>query len=387
MKNWKTVKLGDHVDIFTGFPFKSKEFCDEPGIRLARGDNVKRGEFDWGKDKTRYWQDATPNLEPYQLRDGDVLIGMDGSRIGENWVVVSHFDLPCLLVQRVARLRSKCTAYQQFLRYIISSQPFCRYIKAIQTGTSIPHISAKQIAGFEFPLPPLPEQRRIAGILGCLDAKIELNRRMSANLEAQAAAIFKNWFVDCKSAHQQSLSEIIEINPSRSLAKGETARYVEMSNVSNTLHQPTNWRLRPFGSGTKFTNGDTLLARITPCLENGKAAYVDFLEPDEIAWGSTEFIIMRPKINVHPFWCYLLARHDDFLQFAIRSMTGSSGRQRVQNDVLLNYLIGQPAQSKLDDFSETIQPIAECLKINALQSRVLASLRDTLLPRLMSGEV
>jgi type I restriction enzyme S subunit len=121
---------------------------------------------------------------------------MDGSKVGKNWVRVRHNDLPCLLVQRVARLRAKQSMDQGFIRYLIGNQQFRGYVERVRTGTSIPHISGGQIKSYEILLPPLAVQKAIAGVLGALDDKIELNRRMNATLEAMARALFQSWFVD-----------------------------------------------------------------------------------------------------------------------------------------------------------------------------------------------
>ncbi len=194
---WPNTTIGEHVDLITGEAFQSARFETAPsdGVRLARGDNVKEGEFEWG-EKSRFWPELTPDLERYLLIEGDVLLGMDGSKVGKNWVRVRREDLPCLLVQRVARLRSKPTLHQSFLRYLIGNPMFRDYVGRVRTGTSIPHISGGQIKSYEFRLPPLPEQRAIASVLGALDDKIDLNRRMCQTLEEMARALFKSWFVD-----------------------------------------------------------------------------------------------------------------------------------------------------------------------------------------------
>lgn len=193
---WRDSTVAKEVDILLGFAFKSAEFATEPpGYRLVRGDNVKRGALEWG-EKTRYWRSTTPDLERYCLRAGDVVVGMDGSRVGENFARIAPEDLPALLVQRVACLRARGDLDQSFLRYLICNPVFTGYIKAVHTGTSIPHISGGQIGGFPIWVPPLDEQRAIAHILGALDNKIVLNRRMNETLEAMARALFKSWFVD-----------------------------------------------------------------------------------------------------------------------------------------------------------------------------------------------
>ena len=144
---------------------------------------------------------------------------------------------------------------------------------------------------------------------------------------------------------------------------------------------------RAFGSGTKFRNGDTLLARITPCLENGKSAFVDFLDEDQIGWGSTEFIVLRPKAPLPVYFGYLLCRHPPFREHAIHSMSGTSGRQRVQNDVLGRYLLAVPSEATVSAFAEIVVPLQTAIAGNHSTSQTLATLRDTLLPRLISGQL
>jgi type I restriction enzyme S subunit len=142
-EGWSEQPLGKLIDFMTGFAFKSQQFT-ESGVRLARGDNVKEGQFYWG-DKSRYWAEVTADIEKYHLQSGDILIGMDGSKVGKNWVRVNNSDLPCLLVQRVARLRSKGLIGSSMLEVIIGGNKFKSYVESVKTGTSIPHISGKQI--------------------------------------------------------------------------------------------------------------------------------------------------------------------------------------------------------------------------------------------------
>ncbi|MEZ4848168.1 MAG: hypothetical protein R3B93_06025 [Bacteroidia bacterium] len=103
----------------------------------------------------------------------------------------------------------------------------------------------------------------------------------------------------------------MDFNPNYSLPKGQLAPYLEMKNVSSTTFNPEGWYDRKLTSGMKFKNGDTLLARITPCLENGKTCYVSFLEEKQVGWGSTEYIVMRMKKPFHPFISYLIAKNKD----------------------------------------------------------------------------
>jgi type I restriction enzyme S subunit len=134
-------------------------------------------------------------------------------------------------------------------------------------------------------------------------------------------------------------------------------------------------------------NGDTLLARITPCLENGKTAFVDFLKPGEVGWGSTEFIVLRPKPPLPPEFGYCLARHPSFREFAIQNMSGTSGRQRVQAEALAEYQVVIPPPSIVAVFGQMVQPLFAESSRAYNESRVLAGLRDALLPKLIRGEL
>lgn len=156
---WCMTNLGNETELLTGLAFESQYFLDsEPGIRLARGDNVKEGYFHWG-DKARFWPHVTTEIEKYLLAPGDVLIGMDGSKVGRNWTRVRHSDLPCLLVQRVARLRAKTSIGQHFIAILVGNERFQSYVDGVKTGTSIPHISGGQIKSYAFLRPPRGDNR------------------------------------------------------------------------------------------------------------------------------------------------------------------------------------------------------------------------------------
>jgi len=140
-----------------------------------------------------------------------------------------------------------------------------------------------------------------------------------------------------------TLGEVAEVNPTESLGKNNVAKYVAMENLTPFTRKIYKFEKKEFNGGTKFRNGDTLLARITPCLENGKTAFVDILEENEIGFGSTEYIVIREKDGKSDRkFLYYLAISPRFRDIAIKAMTGSSGRQRVQTDLLVNELFPIP---------------------------------------------
>ena len=144
--------------------------------------------------------------------------------------------------------------------------------------------------------------------------------------------------------------------------------------------------LRTKSTSVRYRNGDVLLARITPCLENGKTGFVNFLGVDEVACGSTEFIVLRGRL-VSPYFTYCLARTHTFRETAIKSMIGSSGRQRVQPACFDEFVVAFPREVLRDQFDEAVSPLFQQIAILMRESHELAKARDILLPRLMNGEI
>ena len=182
------------------------------------------------------------------------------------------------------------------------------------------------------------------------------------------------------------VADYIDINPKRELKKGQFARSIEMSFLSTSGSFPSGWDFKEYNGGMKFVNGDTIMARITPCLENGKVAYVDFLDEKETAFGSTEYIVLRSKPGIPSAFTYFLARNNDFVDYATKNMNGSSGRQRVSGDVIGRYSIPILNDQDLSLFAEISKAAMNVIRINSIENIKLASTRDTLLPLLLSGE-
>ena len=185
-----------------------------------------------------------------------------------------------------------------------------------------------------------------------------------------------------------TLDDVIEFDPKVRLDKDRVKQFVPMSALStSSMVLDINEIIETkSNSGSKFQNGDTLLARITPCLENGKTAFVYGLESDEGAVGSTEYIVMRSK-RLNPYMVYLLSRTSVFRQAAINSMSGSDGRQRVKAGKLkaLAYLLAPTGL--IHSFERIASPMFEMIFELNKQIFATTEARDRLLPKLMSGEV
>lgn len=210
--------------------------------------------------------------------------------------------------------------------------------------------------------------------------------KINDNLQQQAFALFDKLITSIHS-ESVSLSEIAELNPKRFLAKNGMARCIDMAQLSTSGSFPSGWEIKPYNGGMRFKNGDTLLARITPCLENGKTAYIDFLDTNEVAFGSTEYVVICSKGLYPAEFFYCLARYPSFVDYAVKNMNGSSGRQRVSAETIGKYLLPQLSDDELSTFKDVVSALFASMRVNSIESMRLSELRDALLPKLMSSEI
>ena len=209
-------------------------------------------------------------------------------------------------------------------------------------------------------------------------------RPRNHNLEKQIQECFDSMIVSDNGLGYCQIADYVDVNPKRSIGKKVLAKCIDMSYLSTTGPFPSGWETKGYNGGMKFMNGDTIMARITPCLENGKVAFVNFLDDGEVAFGSTEYIVLHSKEGVAPEFTYFLARNRDFVDYATKNMNGSSGRQRVSGDTIEKYMIPVIDSPTLDEFSSFAAPAMKVIRNNSFESRSLASTRDALLPLLLS---
>lgn len=161
------------------------------------------------------------------------------------------------------------------------------------------------------------------------------------------------------------LKDIVEINPTESLKKGTVAKKIGMDVLQPYCRAIPSFSFEPYTGGTKFKNGDTIMARITPCLENGKTAMVNILDDNEIGFGSTEYIVFRAKNNItDPYFIYYLVTSDCIRNPAIKSMVGSSGHQRVQTDVVANLSIKLPPLPTQQKIAAILSSLDDKIELN-----------------------
>ncbi|MBU1009589.1 MAG: restriction endonuclease subunit S [Bacteroidetes bacterium] len=236
----------------------------------------------------------------------------------------------------------------------------------------------------QLPIPHPDKQREIVKEYNVIQNRITLNQQLIQKLEETAQAIYREWFVEFENEEIVFLKEYIETNPKLELKKGVISAYIEMANLSESSMCINGKVEREYQGGSRFQNNDTLLARITPCLENGKTAFVNILEESEVAAGSTEFIVMRARKKISPFWVYCLAKDEGFRTYAISSMIGSSGRQRVHEKYLEEFQLPKINEDQMKMFDKTAKPIFETVKLKSIENQKLTELKDLLLSKLAS---
>lgn len=309
------------------------------------------------------------------------------------------------LGRRVALVRPDPSKVDsRFLLYYFLSAGWRAVVESnVISGATVDRIPLERFPAFPAALPPLPVQRRIADMVASYDALIDNNRRRIKLLEDSVRLLFDEWFVRLRFPgcggplghacvpsgwRWGRCTDVIAVNPRVPPAKNMELWYVPMSALSQVgmTVDRADFERRTEHTAVRFERGDTLFARITPCLENGKTGYVYFLEEGEIACGSTEFVVLRGR-EVSSYFTYCLARSQAFRDSAIKSMIGSSGRQRVQPSAFDKFELAIPPQGVLAHFDEVAADCFEQVANLARQIERLKKARDLLLPRLMSGEL
>ena len=230
---WAATTIGQHADVLTGFAFKSAEYTsDAQDVKLLRGDNVAPHRLRW-RDVKRFPTGRAKEVARYQLRAGDFVVAMDRTWLpsGVKIAEVTEADLPCLLVQRVARLRARGTLHQGLMKQFFSGHHFDQHVQAVQTETAVPHISPADLRDYPILLPPLPEQRRIAEILSTWDRAIKTVEALIANARAQKKALMQSLLTgkhrlpgfsgDWETTALENVAQVIVSNVDKKSGEGE----------------------------------------------------------------------------------------------------------------------------------------------------------------------
>ncbi len=376
---------------------------DRTPYRMIRTTNVRGGFIDLSSvryvDETTY-QRWTRRQVP---RRGDVVLTREAP-LGD--VGLIREDEGVFLGQRLVSYRTNPKVLDnRYLLYVLLGPDLQAQIRALGSGATVEHMRVPDAKKLMIPTPSIDLQKRIGSILGAYDDLIEVNRRRIVILEEMAQRLFEEWFVHFRfPGHEDTIivqtpngplpegwevgtaEQLINFEPTTKIANDGRKPFIPMNSLSTKTSLIDDHEWREGNSGAKFKNGDTLFARITPCLENGKTGLVRKLPGDGIGFGSTEFIVMRGQ-DAGPAFCYQLARSPAFREHARRSMSGASGRQRARTESLRTYELNIPPLALLERFERAAWPLLELSGSLGEANKRLASSRDLLLPRLISGEL
>ena len=384
------TELGAHVEITTGYPFKSSGYTAEPGgVRLVRGDNIVQGRIRW--DGAKSWPaQELPDYAKYELRARDLVLAMDRPWIaaGLKYAELRPCDIPSFLVQRTARLRALPGLDQRFLTYLIGSPNFTDYVLGIQTGTAVPHISARQIMAFKFELPDLPVQQAVGQVLGALDDKIEINGLIAES----ARTLSQAYFAAAAQADDSAAVELASV--AGFLSRGVTPRYTEHDSQLRVLNQKciragrvnlaqSRRTLPGTVPAPKLRREHDVLVNSTGVGTLGRVARWTGATPCTV--DSHVTIVRFDPVKIDPLCAGIAMLGAEAVLETLGE--GSTGQTELSRARLAALRLVLPSRRRAAELRPVLQALEERGDAALAESRALAELRDVLLPRLMSGEI
>jgi type I restriction enzyme, S subunit len=421
---WETVELGEVAAVRSGYAFKSSDW-KESGIPVVKIANVKGGRLDMAGSS--FVAEATAAKSgDFQLSTGDILIAMTGY-IGEV-ARVRRSDLPCVLNQRVGKfsVRDKNRLDPDFLYTFLAWTETRQFIEALGYGSAQPNVSPSLIHKVELPLPPLAEQKAIAAVLGALDDKIELNRRMNVKLEEMARALFQSWFVDFDPVRAK-----LDGKEPVGLDQATADLFPSSFQDSEAGHIPKGWTVQPIGEVVDCVGGGTPSTAEPMFWEGGTHHWATpkdlsslqapvLLETER---KLTDAGIAKISAGLLPAGTLLLSSRAPVGYLAIAAMPVAINQgfialkcnERASAFFMLNWCqmnmadiecratgttfaeISKqnfrpiravlPPKQLMAVFTAQVVPLYNKITANLNQSRSLRILRDNLLPKLVSGEL
>lgn len=381
--NWKPVSLGEHCEVFSGYPFKSSGFTDDPDdVPLVKGENVGQGEILWGISKHWPRQDL-PDLERYRLTPGDVVLAMDRPWVpaGLKYAEILESSPEALLVQRVARLRAINGLEQSFLAHLIGAPGFVAYVQSVGRGVGVPHISGKEIGAFRFLMPPRNEQKRIAEVLSAYAALIDNNRRRMALLEESARLLYNEWFVRLRFPGHEHTPIVDGVPQGWDRVPLEDALVLQRG-----FDLPTQERqegLVPIYGSTGVVGHHHQAKVAAPGVVTGRSGtlgLVHFVAEDY--WPLNTALWVKEFKRVTPLFALFLLRAMDLRQYNGGASVPTLDRKSAHRVEILI-----PSKQLIRSFDDFAADAFKQIKNLDSQNQKLRAARDLLLPRLMSGEL
>ena len=402
MEEWKECRLGDYCDFQNGYAFKSSEFKTNGEYKIVKIKELKDGLVKFFDDSASVDIHDIKEFEKYKIYRNDVLFALTGDPVSKpnplSWVgrvSIYRSDENALLNQRTCKIKKSDEIDNQFLYYYFRQWENFYALASKATGSaSQANISTNTIADTIIKLPPLPTQQKIARILSSLDDKIELNNKINTNLEQQAGALFKNWFANkidnVSEKDGRALDTLIDIVDNRGKtppssnekndfpildvgALNSTGRIIDYKNCTKYVDEQTYNTF--FRDGHPREN-DILISTV------GSLAQMKFFKGDKGCIAQN--VVAFRTLNTSPFYLYEYLKFikNDLLAYDIGSVQPS-----IKVTHIIKHLIYIPTNNELSKFDSFAKSITEQIYNNVCENERLISIRDTLLPKLMNGEI
>ena len=393
--DWGSPRLSEVSTLITnGFVGTASPFySDETGVSYLYGTNVRANKIDL--NNLRYiTREFHQDQQKTSLRAGDLLTVQSG-HIGETAVVPKHLENANCHALIVTRLKPKLVNSDFLCQYINSEIGIAR-LRGLEVGSTIAHINTKDLKKFRIPLPPLPEQKKIAAILSTWDRAIEGTEKLLANSQQQKKALMQQLLTGKKRLpgfteewKNTSLYEICTLNPkSPKIEELTQISFIPMDGVSNDA-RISDVTIRAFKKENNgfsyFQEKDVLVAKITPCFENGKGGYLNEL-PTQHGFGSTEFHVLRATANADGKFIYYITTSERFRILGEMNMQGSAGQKRVPKDFIERFSVNLPPLPEQKAIATVLTTADE--EITAIESDLsrLRQEKKALMQQLLTGK-
>ncbi len=394
--NWITATIDDVCTVVTDGAHNSPKSVEQGHYMASVKDFTEFG-FDFSNCKQIGEEDYEKLRNQGCVPEkNDILVGKDGARYFEDIIIYKQDERPALL-SSIAILRADCRKITpEFLYYTLKSPAVRKDVRDnYGSGSAIPRIVLKDFKRMPFSFPSIEEQRKITNLCSAIDAKIQINNAINENLEQQARAIFQAWFIDYEpfggvapsAWHPSTLGQIAELKTdSWSPAKNPD---VMVEHYSIPAFDEQHYPVFEIAAGIKSNK----------YILNSNSVMISKLNPDtKRIWRplclsahsvcSTEFIVYEAKKQEQRDYIYSILDSTPFLNHLCSHTTGSTNsRQRATPKSTLDFTLCLPPDSIIEDFCQIVTPMYDLIASNIVENQSLAKTRDSLLPRLMSGEL
>ncbi|MDE6556268.1 MAG: restriction endonuclease subunit S [Duncaniella sp.] len=399
MSEWKDYKLGDVVDFQNGFAFKSSDFRYDGKYKIIRIKELKNGSVKFFEDTVSVSDEPNQTMSKFLVNKGDVIFALTGDPVSKSnpnsWVgrvsLYMHNE-SAYLNQRTCKITQCGDVIPQYVFYYFRHYDNFYSLASKATGSaSQANISTKTLEDSEIKLPSLKVQTKIVNILSSFDEKIETNRKINARLEELAQAIFKSWFIDFEPFGGKMpedwetgiLSDVLDLIkiPIKSSDVGSQP-YLPIDSIPmqklgiEDFDKPENAQ----SSLIEFSKNDILIGAMRVYFHRVVIAPFDGVT-------RTTCFVLRPKENIMLPYLLLLINQDSTIKYADITSKGTTMPYAIWENGLADMEIKIPSSEKLSEFYHLMMPIVKKIRDGYKELKNLASLRDSLLPKLMSGEL